>query len=405
MLPTRGFYQRKPRNGNHVTVAGLRSESRPGSKVSESVQAYQSETTPVTWVGSGLAPQALAGDSATSSGVTNLPAYVTVTRWRFCPACDTIRFPESRASGLRLQLLRISPMFIRSKLFVPGSRSELFPKAANSAADAISFDLEDAVSRDRKEDARACVASFLRERGRSLGKITIVRVNAIATPWFAQDVAALACCGVDVFNLPKVESAADIRVAIEAITGAEKAGGNGSKLQILANIETPKGVRLAAEIAAADSCVIGLQVGFADLFLPLGIDRLNVTARQYVRVGVRMAAGEARIPAYDAAFPDIQKPELCREEAEAARSLGFAGKSCIHPTQIAIVNEIFAPREGEVEFARKVLDAAREAADRGTHAFVVDGQLIDAPMIDHARAVTEAAGRYPTAHSGSALKS
>lgn len=290
-------------------------------------------------------------------------------------------------------------MFIRSKLFVPGSRPELFPKAVDSAADAISFDLEDAVSPDRKAEARACVAFFLRERGRSLGKIAIVRVNAIATPWFVPDVEALAGSGVDILNLPKVESAADVQIAIEAITAAERTGGDRNKLRILANIETPKGVRLAAEIASADARVIGLQLGFADLFLPLGIDRLDAAARQYVRIAVRLAAGEAGIPAYDAAFPDIQNPKLCREEAEAARSLGFAGKSCIHPSQIAIVNEVFAPREGEVEHARKVWDAAREAADRGVQAFVVDGQLIDAPMIEHARAVTEAAGQYQTARA------
>ena len=94
---------------------------------------------------------------------------------------------------------------------------------------------------------------------------------------------------------------------------------------------------------------MGLQIGFADLFLPLGIDRLDAAARQYVRVAVRLAAGEARLPAYDAAFPDIRSPNLCREEAEAARSLGFSGKSCIHPSQIAIANEVFAPRAGEIE--------------------------------------------------------
>lgn len=285
-------------------------------------------------------------------------------------------------------------MFIRSKLFVPGSRPELFSKAADSAADAISFDLEDAVAPDRKDDARASVASFLRERRAHLGKVAIVRVNAISTVWFARDVEDLSCTGVDIINLPKVESAADIQLAVEAITRAEKAAGNRNSIKVLANIETPKGLRLAAEIAAASPRVMGLQVGFADLFLPLGIDRLDRAAREHVRVAVRLAAGESGLPAFDAAFPDIRRPELCREEAESARSLGFAGKSCIHPSQIAIANEIFAPRAAEIEHARKVLEATRAAADQGVQAFVVDGQLIDAPMIDHARAVAEAASRY-----------
>jgi citrate lyase subunit beta / citryl-CoA lyase len=293
-------------------------------------------------------------------------------------------------------------MFIRSKLFVPGSRPELFPKAAGSAADAISFDLEDAVPPDRKDDARASVASFLHARGGSLGKIAIVRVNAISTVWFARDVKELVSAGVYIINLPKVESAADIRLAVESITSAEKDAGCRNPIKVMANIETPKGLRLAAEIAAAHPRVMGLQVGFADLLLPLGIDRLNAAARHYVRVAVRLAAGESRLPAYDAAFPDIRSPELCREEAEAARSLGYAGKSCIHPSQIAIANEIFAPRATEIDHARKVLEAARAAADQGLQAFVVDGQLIDAPMIDHARGVAEAAARHETVLSASA---
>ena len=173
---------------------------------------------------------------------------------------------------------------------------------------------------------------------------------------------------------------------------AELACGLKRRIKILANIETPKGVRLAAEIACADPRVMGLQLGFADLFLPLRIHRQDVTAQQFVRVAVRLAAGEAGIPAYDAAFPDIKSPELCRSEAEAARQLGYAGKSCIHPSQIAIGNEVFALQRDEIEHATKVLAAAHDAAERGVQAFVVDGQLIDAPMIEHARAVALATG-------------
>jgi citrate lyase subunit beta/citryl-CoA lyase len=115
-------------------------------------------------------------------------------------------------------------------------------------------------------------------------------------------------------------------------------------------------------------------------------------------MAVRLAAGEAGIPAYDSAFPDIRSPELCRAEADAARRLGYAGKSCIHPSQIAIANEVFAPRADEIEHARKVLKAGREAAEHSVQAFVVDGQLIDAPMIENARAVAAVANcREPDA--------
>ncbi len=284
-------------------------------------------------------------------------------------------------------------MLMRSKLFVPGSRPELFPKAVRSEADAISFDLEDAVAPDRKLDARGSIASFLKEHSSNLRKVKVVRVNAVTTAWFVADVEALVGAGVDVINLPKVESAGDVHAAIETIARVEKAAGDVGRTQILANIETPKGLRLAAEIAAADPRVIGLQLGLADLFLPLEIDRNDGAARQFVRMAVRLAAGEAGIAAYDAAFPDIARPELCREEADAARRLGFAGKSCIHPSQIGIANQVFAPRDEDVERANRVLDAAREAAEKGSQAFVVDGQLIDAPMISHAQAIVAAATR------------
>src|SRR5580658_7052762 len=127
-------------------------------------------------------------------------------------------------------------MFVRSKLFVPGSRPELFEKAVNSAADAVSFDLEDAVTPDRKDEARASVVAFLRGRSRSSGKIAIVRVNAVSTAWFAGDVDALVGAAPDVINLPKVESAADVREAVEAITRAEKVCGNDHNIGVLANI-------------------------------------------------------------------------------------------------------------------------------------------------------------------------
>jgi citrate lyase subunit beta/citryl-CoA lyase len=281
-------------------------------------------------------------------------------------------------------------MLMRSKLFVPGSRPELFAKAACSEADAISFDLEDAVAHHRKEGARSAVFSFLRSNPLGPAKVSIVRVNAIGTPWFERDIAAAVEAGADIVNLPKVESAADIDVALTAIG---RAADGPKKVGLLANIETPKGIRLAAEIAAAHARVVGLQLGLVDLFLPLGIARHEASAVQYARLAVRLAAGEAGIPAYDAAFTDIRNPAGCRQEAEDARALGYNGKSCIHPSQVAIVNQVFAPRDAELAHARKVLEAAYAEAARGSQAFALDGHLIDAPMIAHARNVMAAARR------------
>jgi citrate lyase subunit beta/citryl-CoA lyase len=276
---------------------------------------------------------------------------------------------------------------MRSKLFVPGSRPELFAKAAASAADAISFDLEDAVAASRKAEARAAVAGVLGQR--RPGPRIVVRVNPLDTSLFAEDLRAIALPGLDVINLPKVESAADIRAAAEAIARVE--GDRPVPIGILANIETPRGLRLAAEIAMAHPRMMGLQIGYADLFEPAGIDRLDVSALSHVRVAVRLAAAEAGIAAYDGAYAGVASPEVYRSEAEAAYRLGFAGKSCIHPSQIALANAVFRPSAADVAWARRVITAAEEASARGIGAFLVDGAMVDGPFVARARAVLAAA--------------
>lgn len=276
---------------------------------------------------------------------------------------------------------------MRSKLFVPGSRPELFPKALGSAADALSFDLEDAVAENRKAEAREAVQAALRSPAFAASpKQMIVRVNARGTPHFAADIAAVALSRLDLLNVPKVESAADILAIVADLEAIERAAGLARPIALLANIESPRGLRHAAAIACAHPRVAGLQLGFADLFEPLGIDRTNPEAVRSVQLAVRLAAGEAGIWAFDAAFGAIKDPDGFRAEAAAARRLGFLGKSCIHPSQIGIANEVFRPSDEEIAFAERVLAAEASAAD-GTGAFTVDGRMIDRPLIARARAV------------------
>ncbi|MCQ4158645.1 CoA ester lyase [Roseomonas sp. GC11] len=284
---------------------------------------------------------------------------------------------------------------MRSKLFLPGSRPELFAKGEASAADALSFDLEDSVAPARKAEARAAVAAALRARAAAPatgGKLAIVRVNAAETPHFAADIAAILGPGLDAINLPMVEDAAGLRAAIAQIAAAEQAAGL-PPCAILANIETPRGLRCAAEIATAHPRIAGLQIGYGDLFEPFGIARDEEVALQQVRLAVRLAAAEARIPAFDGALAAIAAPERCTAEAVAARRLGFAGKSCIHPSQIALVNAAFAPGPQEIAHAARVVAAAEAAEAQGIGAYTVDGQMVDAPFVASARAVLDLARR------------
>ena len=135
-----------------------------------------------------------------------------------------------------------------------------------------------------------------------------------------------------------------------------------------------------------------MQIGYADLFEPAGIGRGEEAALAHVRLAVRFAAAEAGVPAFDGSLAAFGAPERLLAEAEAARGLGFTGKSCIHPSQVAVVNDVFRPTEAEVVHARRVVAAATEAARTGTGAFTVDGAMVDAPFIARARAVLAAAG-------------
>jgi citrate lyase beta subunit len=285
-------------------------------------------------------------------------------------------------------------ILMRSKLFVPGSRPDLFAKALASDADSISIDLEDAVQESRKAEARAGVAEFLRSTPpSSSGKVIIVRVNGLSTSHFDADLNAVVRLGVDIINLPKAESAQEITTTVAALARYEAERGIEQPIGILANIESPRGMRYAAEIAAADPRVMGLQLGFADLLEPLGIDRKDAAAIHHLQLAVRLAAGEAGIATYDAAFADIKDPEGFRREAEMAFRLGYAGKTCIHPSQIAIANEAFRPSDEDIAYALRVVDASREAEEKGLGAFTVDGKMIDVPFKRRAEAIVALARR------------
>lgn len=280
---------------------------------------------------------------------------------------------------------------MRSKLFVPGSRPELFDKALASAADALSFDLEDAVAEPRKAEARAALRDLL-VSGRTgeaggAGKTMIVRVNAPDTVHFAPDIAAVVQNGLHMINVPKVEDVEQVHIAARAVAEAEAANGVTAPVTLLLNIESPRGLRKAYELAAADKRVAGLQLGYADLFEPAGIHRREMLAVAQTMYQMRMATAEAGVFAYDGAFADVKDADGYRAEAELARRLGYLGKSCIHPSQIALANDVFRPTEAEIAAAQRIVAAAADADGKGVGAYLVDGKMVDRPFVERARAV------------------
>jgi citrate lyase subunit beta / citryl-CoA lyase len=277
---------------------------------------------------------------------------------------------------------------VRSKLFVPGARPELFAKALAGEADALSFDLEDAVAEERKAEARAAVADFVASAAvAQAAKLIIVRTNAADSPHFASDLAAIVRPGVTLLNLPKIESAQALLAAITRVEDAERANGVDHPIGLLVNIETPRALTDAARIASAHPRVAGLQLGLGDLFEPHGIDRTDPRNVHAAMFAMRMAAAQTGVFAMDGAFAALDDDAGYREEAHMARRLGFIGKSCIHPRQVALANAAFAASDAELAQARRIVEAAQVAHTQSRGAFVVDGRMIDLPFLKRAQAL------------------
>lgn len=281
---------------------------------------------------------------------------------------------------------------MRSKLFVPSSRPELFAKALNSKADAISFDLEDSVLHDRKAYARNELSKLFNgatfeEAKRQARKAIIVRVNPLETAYFFEDLKAACHAHVDIINIPKIDSAADVLRFIELLAKAEDAFNSQSvikaNIKVLANIETPIALHNAAEIAAAHPKVWGLQLGLGDMFEPLNITRYDTQNVHAIMFALRMASARSGCVVYDSAYADVANAEGYRQEALQAKNLGFLGKTCIHPSQVAIANEVFSPSPQEIAWAERVVAAAASNDTNG--AYLVDGKMIDAPFIARAQ--------------------
>ncbi len=255
----------------------------------------------------------------------------------------------------------------RSVLYIPGSKERALEKARDLPADAIIFDLEDAVAPDAKAEARTTLAAALRQGG--YGKrAKIVRINALSTEWGLEDARAFADAGADAILLPKVNAASDIDTLADII---------GPDLPIWAMMETTLSILSAREIAA-HARVAGLVAGTNDLAKDLRTrtqpDRLPLMLALQTIV---LAARAARIVAVDGVYNRFKDEDGLRVECEQGRDLGFDGKTLIHPAQIDIANAAFAPTEAEIELAERQIAAYEESRASGQGIAVVDGQIVE----------------------------
>jgi citrate lyase subunit beta/citryl-CoA lyase len=274
----------------------------------------------------------------------------------------------------------------RSKLFVPGNRADLMAKAAAGDADAVSFDLEDAVPAAEKAAARDQVLSYLAQ-ARPRQQVWI-RVNSRDSGLIVDDILAVAKTSVDVINVPKAESARDIHLVEDLLDHLEKGVERATPTAIVATIETARGINHAIEIASASPRLMALQLGTGDLRESAGILPSTEHLRA-VRTLLSLAAAEVGIAALDSAYTDIANPAGFAESARDARALGFRGKSCIHPSQVEDANRIFSPSETEIAEARQIVEEYDSAVARGIGAIRVRGRLVDGPIAETARRILE----------------
>ena len=226
----------------------------------------------------------------------------------------------------------------RSKLFISGDNLGELDAALRSGPDALSFDLEDSVAESGKAAARTAVAVALRDQ--RLAPQVWVRVNGADSGHLVVDILALTGAHVDVINLPKAESPAQITLVQALLDHIEAEHGHARRMRIVPTIESALGLRHAAAIAAASPRVMALQLGAGDLRSETGItDR--ITGLGMLRTLLRLAAAEAGVPALDSTPHGMDDLAVFEADARTARSLGFAGKSCMHPAQVAVANRVF----------------------------------------------------------------
>jgi citrate lyase subunit beta/citryl-CoA lyase len=275
----------------------------------------------------------------------------------------------------------------RSVLFMPGSNARALEKAKTLAADALIFDLEDAVAPDAKAVARQQVHDTVCAGGYGQREL-IVRVNALTTPWGRDDLTAVAACGPDAVLAPKVESADSVRQMLTLL--AEQ--GAPETLDVWCMLETPFGILRAEEIAAASPRGKAFVMGTSDLTKDLHAqhtrDRLPLLHSLAHCLLVGRAYG---LTVLDGVHLDLSDDEGFAAVCQQAAEMGFDGKTLIHPKTIDAANAAFAPSVEEVEWSRRVIAAHTEATTQGQGAVLVDGQLIENLHVENAQRIVRIA--------------
>ncbi|MBE6672863.1 MAG: CoA ester lyase [Ruminococcaceae bacterium] len=273
----------------------------------------------------------------------------------------------------------------RSMLFLPGNNPNMLINAGCLGADAVIFDLEDAVSPAEKDAARLLVRNTMRYMDLG-GCEVVVRINSVDTEYWQKDLDTIIPYKPDVILLPKSALPADILLVDSYIsTLEEKLGLVEGKVKIMPLIETAMGVENAFAIASSCPRVCALFLGAEDLTADLQCKRTKEGREiEYARQRLVVAARAAGVDVYDTPFTDVNDDEGIVVDAQLAKSFGFTGKASISPRHVEVINDVFSPTLAEIEYAYEVLEAIRAAKEMGKGAVSLRGKMIDAPIVARA---------------------
>jgi citrate lyase subunit beta/citryl-CoA lyase len=277
----------------------------------------------------------------------------------------------------------------RSLLYIPGSSHKMISKAKDVQADSIIFDLEDAVSMSEKDNARQNVAVAIREY-KNIGKELIVRVNSMDSAHGVKDVLAMAEAKPDTLIIPKADEKAMI-VADMILTALEKeVGCTSESIGLIPLIETTQGIVTIDRILRTTKRISGVQLGAEDLTKEQGIERTaEGNEIQHARTVIAFAACSCGIDIIDTPFTGIHETDGLEKDTMRAKSIGFTGKTCIHPTHTESINRIFTPTAEVVDHSRRLVEAFDAASSEGKGACMFEGKMIDNPIAERARKVLE----------------
>ncbi len=269
-----------------------------------------------------------------------------------------------------------------SRLYLPGNNPGMFLNAGLHSPDGVILDLEDSVAPDRKDEARILVRNALRAVN-FYGAERMVRINQGERG--LEDLEMVIPHNVHLILVPKCEDAETVRTIDRKIRDIKDKEGQSERIFLMPIIESARGVENAGEIAAASESVVAMAIGLEDYTADLGVQRTKEGGESiYARNRIVVASKAAGIQPIDSVFSDVGDMEGLLQNVLSAKAMGFEGMGCIHPRQIAVIRKGFSPSEEEMEKAKKIVIAYRDAREKGLGVVALGTKMIDAPVVARA---------------------